>query len=91
MGLDSVCWKPELLTVAVFEAREFDAIFGPLRAEGDEGTLISGFGGRGLEFTEANVQRYVEAPETSATAAACLTLAWRHRASLGLSGGRRVV
>jgi hypothetical protein len=87
IGLDSVCLKPELLTVAVFEADVFDAIFASLAPENDEGVLLVGQEGRGLLFVEENVSNYATDPATSATGAACLMLAWRHRASLGLSNG----
>jgi hypothetical protein len=73
------------LTVAIFEADVFDAAFASLVTENAEGVLLTGKGKRGLQFTEANIRRYVTDTEVSATGAACLNLTWRHRVSLGLS------
>ncbi len=84
VGLDPLCWKPELLTVCVFEPAVFSAIFSNLVAENDEGTIISGANNAGIPLTHANVNLYAHDANASPTASACLTLAWHWRDALGL-------
>ncbi|MFD4671273.1 hypothetical protein ACFWNN_16170 [Lentzea sp. NPDC058450] len=74
MGVDPLTFATDMLTVAVIEAAEFDALFGDLVAQNEEGQVL-----RGLEFIEANVDRFVHHEPTQAAGAALLSLAWQHR------------
>ncbi len=85
VGLDALCWKPELLTVAVFDAGQFDVLFAGAVSSNQEGTLVSGLHGRGIPFVEENIRLYADHRDTTRSAAACLELAWQHRSALGLT------
>lgn len=79
LGLDPVTFKPELLTVAVFDEIVFDALFpGPIRE------TIEGLTVEAIPFTKDNVTGYIDSPLTRHAAKACLQLAWQHRYELGL-------
>lgn len=84
-GLDLLDWKPSLYTVCVIDGPTFDRLFAEMVPSGPEGTIIMGPDRRGIPFTEENVRLYVEHPGTVNAGAACLELAWRHRAALGLT------
>ncbi len=77
-GFDPLSWKPEILTVAVFEDDAFQAVFpdGP-KMQNREGRMLGQDDGLGIPFTEEVVQRvhYNMLP----AGAACLRLAWAHR------------
>ncbi|MGW2539958.1 hypothetical protein ACWC5I_03585 [Kitasatospora sp. NPDC001574] len=101
IGLYPVTWKPEILTVCVFDREEFDTLFAEMQKSGQEGTIIGPderveFAGinydfkknrpyKGLPFTESVVTHYATHPGTLPAGRACLALAWRHREELGLS------
>ena len=84
LGIDPVAWKPELLTVCLIEAVEFDAIFAPVLARNDEGTILMGNGRDGLPFDARTVAQYCAERTISPTAKASLQLAWKFRTELGL-------
>jgi hypothetical protein len=95
VGLYPLTWKPEVLVVCVFDEEAFDAAFPSMVTENDEGRLFVGRargkkGGQyqGLEFNEAEVQRYRDSDLTLPAARACLELAWRWRAQLGIPDWR---
>ncbi|KOV84528.1 hypothetical protein [Nocardia sp. NRRL S-836] len=77
MGVDPLTFATDLLTVAVFPAALFDELFGDLVAHNDEGRVLAG-----LDFTAANVERFVHDEPTQAAGAALLALAWQHRETL---------
>jgi hypothetical protein len=79
-GLDPLSWKPELLTVAIFDAGTFDKIFGTKIVGNYEGKVILG-----EQFNPMTLRNYVEGGSTRPGAKACLRLAWRHRSALGLT------
>lgn len=79
LGLDPLTWKPELLTVAVFDGEAFDLAFGERITGNFEGTVIED-----IPYTEENVHHYTSSANTRLGAKACLLLSWRHRAALGL-------
>jgi hypothetical protein len=83
--VDPLCFKPELLTVCIFSANAFDAIFADLTPSNDEGTLLVGPSRRGIPFNSHNVKLYADSMGTSLAAAVSLKLAWRHRRRLGLA------
>ncbi|MFJ5991719.1 hypothetical protein [Lentzea sp. NPDC092896] len=78
VGLDPLSLKPELLTIAVFEAETFDSIF-PDIEENYEGKIIF------EPFNAETVTAYIESPDVRSGAKACLSLSWQHRESLGLA------
>jgi hypothetical protein len=84
VGLDPLTWKPELLTVCIFQEAIFDRVFASMVENNDEGTLIVGEKNVGLPFTKDVVDGYKAAPKASPTATAALHLCWRHRRSLGI-------
>jgi hypothetical protein len=79
IGLDSLTFKPEILTVAIFERDGFEEIFHRPFARTDEGTIIED-----IPLTEESVRDYVEHPAIRSGARACLMLTWQHRDLLGL-------
>ena len=83
IGLDPLCLKPELLTVVIISESIFATIFRNLVAENVEGTVISG--SEGIEWTEENVNLCVSNPDTTLSARACISLAWKNRAALRLA------
>ncbi|OXM58436.1 hypothetical protein CFP71_02500 [Amycolatopsis thailandensis] len=84
VGLDVLTWKPELLLVCLIDGAVFDRIFADMVTAGKEGTIIAGPRGNGIPFEFSNISRYVDSENTRGAAKACLTLAWRHRAALGI-------
>lgn len=84
IGIDPLDWKPELLTVCIFEAATFDSIFEEMVPDGKEGVILVGPQGKGIPFTESAVRQYVEDSNMPNPGASCLKLAWCHRANLNL-------
>jgi hypothetical protein len=85
VGMDPLMWKPEILTVAIFEPEVFDTIFRDMVTENDEGRLIF----RDAEtkqmtpFTESNTNDRIR-DRLLPAGAGCLALAWQHRSELGI-------
>ena len=80
LGVDPVTFATDVLTVAVFDAAEFDAAFGGLVALNAEGRVITGGQAEGIPFTEDTVTRLAGGDEpVQASGAALLQLAWQHR------------
>jgi len=80
LGVDPLTLVADLLTVAVFDADLFDAVFSDLVADNAEGRMISGRGETGFPFTEQVVSRFASGIEPmQAAGAAALQLAWNHR------------
>jgi hypothetical protein len=77
MGVDPLTFATDLLTVAVFDARLFDELFGALVADNDEGTVLAR-----MPFRADVLDRFVDCEPMQAAGAATLALAWRHRDSL---------
>jgi hypothetical protein len=84
IAIDPLCLKPELLTVCIFEAKDFDRIFAKMVTFNSEGVLLVGPNRMGIPFTEPNIKLYADNADTASAGAACLKLAWRHRRELGL-------
>ncbi|WP_307874472.1 transcriptional regulator [Frankia nepalensis] len=85
MGTDPLTFATDLLTVAVFDAPTFDAVFGARVDANDEGQVLSaldGATGTGIAFDQANVDRLTRREPMQAAGAALLALAWRHRGVL---------
>ena len=85
IGMDPLTWKPEILTVAIFEPEVFDTIFQNIVTENDEGRLIfRDVDSRQMTpFTESNADSRFR-DRLLPAGAACLALAWQHRSKLGI-------
>ena len=82
-GTDPVTFATDILTVAVFDAAEFDAAFGGLVTLNAEGRVITGGHAEGIPFTADTVTRLAGGGEPmQASGAALLQLAWQHRRHL---------
>lgn len=88
LGLDPVTWKPEICLVCRWDAQAFDRVFERMSTVNREGTLMvgerSGATFIGMEFNEDLVMAYATRPQTLPAGRACLLLAWRWRAELGI-------
>jgi hypothetical protein len=80
IGVDPLTFATDMLTVAVFDAGVFDAVFGGLVARNAEGRVISDTEPGGLPFDAATVERFSRGSEPmQESGAALLQLAWQHR------------
>ncbi|MER7604764.1 hypothetical protein [Nocardioides sp. NPDC127503] len=84
LATDPLTWKPCLLTVCVFDALQFDAIFSGLVERNEEGDVISRRGKLGIPFDGPSINRYIHDSRTTPDLKDCLRLAWKHRELLGL-------
>jgi len=76
-----------ILTVAVFDDDVFTDVFGSMVRFNEEGEIVAVGGGtpaEGIPFTETAVRRMLETEPMTASGAACLALAWKHRDTLSL-------
>ncbi|WP_061300081.1 hypothetical protein [Herbidospora cretacea] len=73
IGVDPLTFATDILAVTVFEATLFDALFGTMTGDNDEGHATVG-----VPFDEESVRRYVTREPMQAAGAAVLELAWRH-------------
>jgi hypothetical protein len=81
--VDPLSLVADILTVALFDADVFDAVFPAVVAGNAEGRLVSGQEQTGFAFTGQNVARFAGGAEPmQAAGAALLHLAWKHRALL---------
>lgn len=80
-GIDALNLVSDLFTVAVFDADVFDHVFDGLVDANEEGTIHSG-DEQEYCFDEATVQRLLTAGQLAPSGAACLALAWEHRAAV---------
>jgi hypothetical protein len=90
MGVDPLTLAGEILTVAVIDDHVFDQIFGDLVSTNTEGSIVAAPNRKhaeGVPFTGTNVERLLGSGLMAPAAAACLQLAWQHRALL-LGGPR---
>ncbi|MDH6628335.1 hypothetical protein M2271_006167 [Streptomyces sp. LBL] len=92
IGLYPLTWKPEILTVCIFDADSFDEIFPCMVPENEEGKLDLPFQRRmesgiyqGWPFDDATVTEFIHRPSALPAGRACLALAWKHQHTLGLS------
>jgi hypothetical protein len=79
-GVDPLTLASDILTVAVFDADVFDAVFDGLVAGNAEGRVVMVDGSAAIPFTGATVARFSGGGEpVQAAGAAVLRLAWQHR------------
>jgi hypothetical protein len=84
LGVDPLTFAADILTVVVFDAPTFDALFAGLVEHNDEGRILtrSPDGTFGLPFNATQVDRLVDVEPTQPAGAAVLDLAWRMRDTL---------
>ena len=86
LGIDPLTFVADMLTVAVFEAKVFDEIFGRLvtaNAEGHRVEFEDGTGrAAGLPLRADQVDRLARHEPMQVAGAALLRLAWAHREML---------
>jgi hypothetical protein len=81
LGVDPLTMVADMLTVAVFDAEVFDAVFAGLVAGNDEGRLVTSpdSARAGVAFTQDSVRRFTSVEPMQAAGAALLRTAWAHR------------
>jgi hypothetical protein len=80
LGIDPLAPAGEILTATVMDSDVFDAAFPRLAPQNAEGELYSSDAGTvGIAWTDANVRQALYREPLAAAAAACISLAWRHR------------
>ncbi|MGH3921497.1 MAG: helix-turn-helix domain-containing protein [Pseudonocardiaceae bacterium] len=87
LGLDALTLTAGILTVMVIDDDVFTELFGSMVRYNEEGEIVAVGGGtpiEGVPFTEASVRRMLETEPMAESGSACLALAWKHRAALGL-------
>lgn len=89
--LDALSLNSSIATVAVVESRAFDRLFRDLVDTNSEGTVMQSLPSnttvRGLPFDAPTVHQLTSSEPLGQTSAACLALAWKHRAAL-MSGSQ---
>ena len=81
-GIDALNFVGDLFTVAVFDADVFDEVFDDLVELNDEGAVTSGPGRQQFTFEHSTIHDLLTTEPMAPSGAACLNLAWEHRASL---------
>jgi hypothetical protein len=82
LGVDPLTLAADMLTVAVFDAALFDAVFSGLVSTNDEGHLVSSRADTaavGVAFIEESIERFTAEEPMQAAGAALLRTAWAHR------------
>ena len=81
-GIDALNLVSDLFTVTVFDAEVFDRVFDGLVETNEEGTVARGPAGQAFPFDEPTVTGLLADGHIAPSGAACLALAWEHRATL---------
>jgi len=82
LGTDPLTLATDMLTVAVFDADEFDATFAGLVRANAEGHIVGPDGAGaavGVAFKAPNIERFTAAEPMQPAGAALLRIAWEHR------------
>jgi regulator of RNase E activity RraA len=80
VGIDTLNLVGDILTVAVFDADVFDAVFDGLVQRNDEGDVVSIDSDRQqFAFDDATIRRLLTSEPMAPSGAGCLRLAWQHR------------
>ncbi len=86
LGMDPLTLVVDMLSVAVFDAALFDAVFAGLVSANEEGRMITSENPAGaaigVPFSAASVERFTDGEPMQAAGAALLRTAWRHRDTL---------
>ncbi|WP_020387870.1 hypothetical protein [Kribbella catacumbae] len=84
--LDALSLNASIATATVIDDHIFDNLFRDRVATNPEGEVVSSIGNNkpihGLTFDEETVTRLTTQEPLGQTSAACLTLAWKHRATI---------
>ena len=78
VGVDALNYVGDVLTVAVFDADVFDALFGDMVDQNDEGEVDS----EEFTFTSDTIRRVLDNEPVAPSGAACLHLALQHGGDL---------
>ena len=81
-GIDALNLVGDLFTVAVFDADVFDEVFDGLVELNEEGTVTSGRDREQFSFDDSTINDLLTTEPMAPSGAACLYLAWQHRALL---------
>jgi len=82
VGVDALNYVGDAFTVAVFDADPFDAIFEEMVEQNDEGDFVVGHDRQEFTFDGQAIERLMSTQPIAPSGAACLQLAWQHRASI---------
>lgn len=86
LGLDPLTLWPDLLTVAVIDNEVFRHRFPDLPTSNSEGSFVGSSSNgkelRGFDFVQSRVDAITNDEGTHPAAAACIRLAWKHRAAI---------
>jgi hypothetical protein len=86
LGLDPLTLWPDLLTVAVIDDEVFRRRFPELPTSNSEGVFVGASSNgkelRGFDFVQSRVDAITADDGTHPAAAACIRLAWKHRAMI---------
>jgi hypothetical protein len=86
LGVDPLTLAADMLSVAVFDAGLFDAVFSRLVSANDEGRMVTSLGAAGpatgVAFREEIVERFAAREPMQAAGAALLRTAWANRGEL---------
>lgn len=81
-GVDALNLVGDILTVAVFDDDVFDEVFNGLVESNEEGTVTSGRDRQQFTFNGSTINDLLTTEAMAPSGAACLHLAWQHRASV---------
>jgi len=82
VGIDALNYVGDVFTVAVFDADVFDAIFEGMVEHNDEGDVVIGQDRQEFTFDGPTIEHLLSTQPIAPSGAACLHLAWQHRASI---------
>jgi hypothetical protein len=81
-GIDALNYVGDVFTAAVFDADVFDDIFDGMVDQNDEGDFVIGRDRQEFTFDGPVIERLLSTQPIAPSGAACLYLAWQHRASI---------
>ena len=82
VGVDALNYVGDVFTAAVFDAEVFDAVFDAMVDQNDEGDFVIGHERQEFTFDGPTIDRLMSTQPIAPSGAACLHLAWHHRASI---------
>lgn len=82
LGIDALNYVGDVLTVAVFDAEAFDAVFRDMVQLNDEGEVATDGDQEAFTFDRQTIQRLLANEPLAPSGAACLHLAWQHHAAI---------
>jgi hypothetical protein len=82
VGIDALNYVGDVFTAAVFDADVFDDIFDGMVDQNEEGDFVVGRDRQEFTFDGPTIERLLSTQPMAPSGAACLHLAWQHRASI---------